>query len=260
MKKLSVVLIVRNEEENIKDCLGTVNWAGEIVLVDQSSSDKTVEIARKHTNRIFIVEPKDICNPDRMFGIEKARNDWILLLEADERVTQQLREEMADILKKEGAGKVAYYLPVKSYFCGRWIRYCGWYPAYNLRLFKRGQVYFSPDLHSDKKTLVRGPSGYLTNPLLHYSYPTISHYLPKLNRYTTQWAKEEYEKGFRISIKNWIVCFFIKPLYFFLKKYFFLKGYREGFSGLFISLSSGLVIFMNYAKLWELQVKDETSH
>lgn len=254
MTNLSIVLIVRNEERNITECLGSVKgWADEIVVVDQSSTDRTVELSRRYTDKVFITEPKDICNPDRMFGIEKAKNEWNLLLEADERVTTALKEEIDGILENDANIKGEYYIPVKSYFCGRWIKHCGWYPAYNLRLFKKGYVYFPPTLHTDGRP--KGPAGYLSNPLLHYSYPSIEDYLPKLNRYTRQWAKEAHEKGVRVKGIGLVICFLIKPLYHFLRKYFLLGGYKEGFLGFFISVSSGLTIFMNYAKLWELQFK-----
>lgn len=258
MASLSIILIVRNEEHNITECLGSVKgWADEIVVVDQSSTDQTVELSRRCTDKVFITEAKGICNPDRMFGIEKSRNEWNLLLEADERVTTELKEEIDGILEGHADVKDAYYIPVKSYFCGRWIRHCGWYPAYNLRLFKKERVYFPPTLHTDGKP--KDSAGYLINPLLHYSYPSIEDYLPKLNRYTTQWAKEAYEKGIRIKGIGAATCFVIKPLYHFLRKYLLLGGYKEGFLGFFISISSGLTIFMNYAKLWEIQFKREVN-
>ncbi|MBN1383309.1 MAG: glycosyltransferase family 2 protein [Elusimicrobia bacterium] len=254
MNKLSAVLIVRNEEENIKQCLESIKWADDIILIDQKSTDRTVELARAYTDKIFITEPKGICNPDRVFGIQKAKNDWILILEADERVAPELKNEIQSVITENNSAEAGYYLPVKSFFCGRWIKHCGWYPGYILRLFRKGKVSFPAGLHTFGQA--EGKCGYLKNALLHYSYPTISHYFPKFNRYTTQWAREEYKKGIRISGKNFIFNFLIRPLYWFFRKYFLLQGYRDGFRGFFISFSSALTVFVSYAKLWELQNKE----
>ncbi|MDP2939658.1 MAG: glycosyltransferase family 2 protein [Candidatus Omnitrophota bacterium] len=249
MDKLSVIIITRNEESNIRDCLGSVKWAGEIVLVDQSSADKTVEIAKEFTDKIYITENKDFCEPDRMFAISKASNEWILALDADERVSDELKQEIVSLLEQKDKLD-AYYIRRRTYFLGKWIKGCGWY-ANVLRLFKKGKVSFSGRIHEPGCPL--GSVGYLRGHIMHYSYGSLNEYFEKFNRYTSVVAKEEYEKGIRINRGNFLLLFFIKPMYFFVRKYFLQRGFMEGWRGFFISFSASLGLFMTYAKLWEKQ-------
>ncbi|MCD6451045.1 MAG: glycosyltransferase family 2 protein [Acidobacteria bacterium] len=254
-KGISIALIVRNEERNIEECLKSVVWSDDIIVVDQSSEDKTVEIAKRFTDRVFVTEPKGICNPDRMFSIEKARNEWVLLLEADERVSPELAEEMLGLVNDPTRDEIGYYIPVKNHFLGKWIRGCGWYPSYILRLVKKGFVDFPPTVHSHG--IPKGKCGYLKNALIHLSYSSLSQYLGKLDRYTTEMAKELYDQGVRVRWYNIPLFFFVKPLYFFFYKYLVKWGVGDGFYGFFISFSSGLTIFIAYAKVWEKQIKGD---
>lgn len=251
MNRLSITVIVRNEEENIKGCLENIKWADEIIVVDQSSTDATVEIAKKYTDKIFIRPAQGTCNVDRMFAIEKASCDWMLFLDADEKVPSELRDEIKKILEVPAYN--AYYLGRKNFFLGRWIRYCGWYPLYAIKLFKRGFAYFPPKVH--RGGYAKCEAGYIKEKTLHYTYNSFSQYFTKFNRYTSRKAKEEFEEGKRINFMNFSVYFILKPFFYFVRKYILWKGFRDGFRGLFISLSSALVIFATYAKLWEKQIK-----
>ena len=251
MIKLSVILITRNEEKNIRSCLESVKWADEIVVIDQSSTDRTVEISKEYTDRVFVVEAKGYCEPDRMVAIAKARGEWILYIDADERVSPELKEEILMTISSCQRIHNCYYLPRKNYFLGKWIKGCGWYPGYILRLFKKGTVVFSDQIHQDGTT--EEECGLLRNDLIHLSYQNLEHYFEKFNRYTSRLAQERYERGARASILNFWVSFLFKPLSFFLRSYFLQQGWKDGFQGFFICFSSGLVTFVTYVKLWELQ-------
>lgn len=243
--KISAVLIVKNEERKIRRCLESIKWCDEIILVDQSSVDKTVDIAKEYTDKVYIVEPKLICNPDREFGISKASNNWILLIEADEVIDNNLKEEIKNVVAKNEHN--VYFLPVKTFFCGRWIKTCGWYPGYIPRLFKKGYISFQDKIHTNGIILTKN-IGYLKNPILHYSYDTIDDWIDKFKRYTTQYAYEYLENKMKVNFINTIKELLIRPIYFFILKYIFLRGFLDGWRGFFISLSSALTVMFSYFK------------
>jgi len=251
---ISAVLIVRNEEKNIIRCLESIKWVDEIVVVDQLSTDKTVELAKRYTDKIFITENKLICNPDREFGITKTSNNWILLIEADEVIDENLKKEIISVVDQDKYD--IFFMPVKTFFVGRWIKTCGWWPGYIPRLFKRGSIKFQSSIHTNGELLSK-KIGYLENPLLHYSYNSIDDWIDKFKRYTTVSAYEYFQKGVKISFKNTVKDLILKPMYFFILKYFILRGYRDGWRGLFISLSSALTIMVSYFKLIELYNEKE---
>ncbi|MCX7940613.1 MAG: glycosyltransferase family 2 protein [Endomicrobia bacterium] len=250
MNKISTVLIVRNEEKKIRRCLESIKWCDEIVVVDQSSEDKTVEIVKEYTTKIYITEPKLICNPDREFGISKTSNEWILLIEADEVVDDNLKEEIKDVIQRSESE--VYMVPVKTFFSGRWIKTCGWYPSYIPRLFKKGKINFQNEIHTNG-VILTNKVGYLRNPLLHYSYEKIDDWIDKFKRYTTQYANEYMKKRIKINFTNTFKELIIRPLYFFILKFFVLKGYIDGWRGFFISLSSALTVIFSYLKYIELK-------
>jgi len=250
MDKLSVMVITWNEERNIQECLESVKWADEIILVDQQSTDKTVEIARRYTDKIFITENKGVCDPDRMFAISKTSNDWVFYLDADERVSEELKEEIISLLKSPAAKPDAYYIYRKTFFLGKWIKGCGWYISL-IRLFKKGKVVFSGMIHQDGQAL--GSAGHLKGHILHYSYRNLNEYIEKFNRYTSIIAQEEYKKGKRANWLNFMAFLFLKPVYIFAKKYILQRGFSDGFRGFLISFSAALGVFVSYIKLWEQQ-------
>jgi glycosyltransferase involved in cell wall biosynthesis len=250
MIKLSVIIITRNEEKNIRSCLESVKWADEIVVVDQSSTDKTADICKLYTDRLFVVDAKGYCEPDRMVAISRARGEWILYIDTDERVSPELKNEILTTISSEKRSHNCYYLPRKNYFLEKWIKGCGWYPGYILRLFKKGTVIFSDRIHQDG--IPKEECGFLKNDLIHLSYRDLEDYFEKFNRYTSRLAQEKYEKGDQTSNLNLWIYFLFKPLFLFFRSYFLQRGWRDGFRGFFISFSSGLVIFVTYVKLWEL--------
>ena len=252
MNRLSVAIITKNAEKTIGDCLEAVNWADEIIIHDRISTDRTVEICQGHPNvKVYRREMGGLFGPHRNYILNKTRGEWILVLDADEIVTPQLAEEIKEAIKEKT--KLGYFLLRKNIFLGRWIKSCGWWPEYNIRLFRKGVTKWPKGLHDTLKIENGNHVGYLKNPLIHHSYLSLEEYFYKFNFYTHQLAYEEYEKGIRISRFNFCPYFIFRPLFYFLKKYFLLKGYRDGFRGFFISFSSALVIFTTYAKLWEKQ-------
>ncbi len=246
---ISIIMVVRNEEEQLKECLETVSWADEIIVIDQSSTDSTTEIAREFTDKVFITEQKGYCEPDRNFAIEKASGRWILYIDADERVTPELRDEILSIVKSANA-LPAYYVKRRNHFLGKWIKTCGWYPSPVLRLFKKGEVVFPEEIHQVPPH--RKEYGYLKNDLIHYSYNSLDEYFEKFNRYTTQLAREEFERGVKARGLKFITDLILRPIYNFLLKFIWLGGYRDGFRGFFISVSSALTVFVSKAKLREI--------
>lgn len=253
MNKISAVIIARNEEDKIAKCLESVKWMDEIIFIDQSSSDKTVEIAKKYTEKIFITSPKEICNPDREFGISKASNNWIFLLEADEIISTNLKDEILSIINSSNSADI-YLVPVLTFFIGKPIKTCGWYPAYIPRLFKKGAIKFQSEIHTNGIFLSKNIK-HLRNDLLHYSYNSINDWIMKMKRYTQVTAEEYIKNQKKPSLSNDIKELLIKPLYFFVLKYFFLKGYKDGWRGFFISISSALTILISYIKFLELVEK-----
>lgn len=258
MQKISVVIAVKNEEKNIRACLEAVKWADEIVIVDDCSADRTAEICREYTGRIITNDSGGSFHKNKNLGLDNAAGDWILSLDADEVVSAQLREEISARLSSDTGGVDGFYIPRDNYFLGEHVTGCGWSPDYIIRLFRRGAARWPLDIHYVPRLAAGSRVGRLEGPLIHRSYRSLEQYFEKFNRYTTRLAEEAREKGIRVGAKNFATLFFIKPLFWFLRKYLFLKGFMDGFRGLFISLSSGLVIFVTYAKLWEMQENEKT--
>lgn len=254
MARISVVIATKDEERNIKDCLESVKWADEIIIVDDASKDRTVEICREYTSNIISNDSKGSFHVNKNLGIERSGGDWILSIDADEMVAPELEDEIKNIAER--TDKLGYYISRKNLFLGKWIRGCGWYPDYIIRLFRKGATRWPLEIHDVPKIEEKDKVGYLRNPLIHITYASIEQYFDKFARYTTRLAQEEYEKGTRITKTNFLLLFLIKPLSWFFHKYFLQRGYIDGFRGFFISVASAVTIFMTHAKLWEMRLKD----
>ncbi len=242
MTKLSVVLITKNEEDNIRRCLDSVSFADEIIVVDSGSTDKTVEIAESYQARIFCHEWHGF-GPAKQAGVEKASGDWILSIDADEEVTPELASEIKSKIENDN-GTCGYYFKRKTKFLGRWILHCGWYPDYVLRLFQKQKGRFDNSIVHEK-VVTAGPVDYLSSELLHYSYPNLEHYLNKFNRYTTMGAEEAFRKGRKARLSDIV----IKPAASFVKHYLIKQGFRDGPEGLVLSFLSAMSVMVKYAKL-----------
>ena len=245
--ELSAVIITHNEEDNIRDCLESVKWADEIVVLDSDSDDRTAEICREYDIRFYNESWKGFSH-QKNSAISKATKNWVLCLDADERVIPELRKEIESILKSTNP-KDGYFIPRKSFFLGRWIKHCGWYPDYYLRLFKKGKGFFKiREVH--EAIDLNGSTGHMKNPLEHYTYKTISDYIQRLDHYSTLAAKELLRENKIYGIHHII----LKPLYTFINMYIIRLGLLEGYYGFMLSALYSFYTFSKYIKLRELQV------
>jgi glycosyltransferase involved in cell wall biosynthesis len=241
---ISAVIITLNEEANIEECLASVSWAREIVVVDAESADRTREIALRFTREVH--EKKwEGYSEARAFAISKASSEWVLSLDADERVTPELRREIESL--PSGSGPDGYMVPIRPLFLGRWIKHCGWYPGYKLRLFRKDKAAVTTrKLHEGVR--VAGKMGRLANPVLHYAYPTVRSYFEKFTRYTDLAARELHERGRRAGAFDIVV----RPFFSFLKMYFFKRGFLDGLEGFVLCVFSSLYVLVKYVKLREM--------
>ncbi|MDI6785364.1 MAG: glycosyltransferase family 2 protein [bacterium] len=246
--KLSVVIITYNEEENIRECLESIEWANEIIIVDGFSEDETLNICREYTDKIYQRENVSNLNINKSYGFKKAMGEWILYLDADERVSIELAQEVREILSREDEF-AAYKIPRKNYYFGYWLKHGGNFPDHQLRLFKRGKAYFKCQ-HVHERLQVEGKIAYLQNSLLHYTYPTISCYLKKFDFYTS------FEAEYMLNTKKkycMLIGMTIKPVIRFIRRYFFKLGFLDGFLGLMACIFDALGMIVSYGKYWEMK-------
>jgi glycosyltransferase involved in cell wall biosynthesis len=243
--RLSVTVIALNEEENIVPCLESVRFADEIIVVDSGSTDRTLELARNFTGRIFTIDWQGFAGT-KNFALEQATGDWVFSLDADERVPEGLREEILKVVKDDGPLD-GYRIPRKNYVGGRWIRRLGWYPDYTLRLFRRGRGRFK-DREVHEEVEVEGKVGLLQTPLEHYSYRSLEEYASRQDRYA-RLAAEEMRKAGRRPVPGELLW---RPALTFLNLFFLKLGFLEGALGLKLALQSSRYNFLKYHYLWEL--------
>ena len=256
MAKVSVVIACKNEQSQMRRCLESVIWADEIVIVDDVSEDDTVAICREYTTNIILNDSGGSFHHNKNVGIENASGDWIFSIDADEIVSTELAISVRNAVND--SGMLGYFINRKNYFLGSWIKGCGWYPDYIIRLFRKGVTKWPLEIHDTPKIEDTEKTGYLQGSLIHLSYTSIQQYMNKFDKYTTKLACEESEKGVRISKLNYATLFIVKPLYWFFRKYIIWRGCLDGFRGLFICTASAMTIFMTYAKLWEKQLDKMT--
>jgi (heptosyl)LPS beta-1,4-glucosyltransferase len=245
--KLSVTVITRDEEAQIGACLESVGWADEIVVIDTGSADRTLEICRKYTPYVE-THPWEGYAAAKNAAIERATGDWILSLDADERVSAELHGEIAALRQQSPASLAdGYAIPRRNYLWGRWLRYGGLYPDYQIRLFKRGRGCFKAR-RVHESVQIDGRVQRLQQPLEHYSYQRLSDVIQRLDRYTDLAALDLREQGqpFRVT------ALVTRPLGRFLRNYVLKQGFRDGIPGLIMAVSYAYSVFSREAKLWEL--------
>lgn len=247
---ISIVLITKNEESNLPKCLASISWAKEIVIVDGFSTDKTVEIAKKYTDKIFSRE-MDIEGRHRNFAYGKATQEWILSLDADERVSPELAEEIKSVVTKNDPDLSGYAIPVKTFIGKRWLKAAGYYPARKLRMHRKGKFrYEESSVHP--RAFLDGKETPLKNDILHYGYRDFSHFFEKLNNQTNLEAEKWIADGRRISALKLLWKAFDR----FSRNYFRKKGYQDGFMGFLMSVGHGLYQLLTYAKYLELKKQE----
>jgi len=242
--RLSVNLVTYNEEANIRDALESVKWADEIVVVDSGSEDRTVEICSEYTDRI-VQRPWPGFIEQKNFALDQCRAPWVLNLDADERVSPELKEAILNALEKP-AGCDGFLLKRHTFFLGRWINHSGWYPDLVLRLFRKDKgLWTGYEPHA--AVSVTGKVGTLEGDLHHYSYRDLSHHLEVLNRYSSSASQAFAEQDRRCRWSDLA----LRPVVAFLKKFFVKQGFRDGTRGLMVAYLSAFSVFIKYAKLWE---------
>lgn len=243
MERISALVITYNEENNISDCLDTLMWCDEIIIIDSKSSDRTTNIASKFTKKIFSVENLSFSEKKNL-GVEKASYNWILCVDADERVTQNLKTEIRELLNSTDKSLNAYYIKRKSFFISKFIKYCGWYPDYVLRLFRKSdKVRFSEKLVHEK-LLLDEKAGKLRSELIHYTDLDFEHYVNKMNLYSSYSAEEI----FLDRKKPKIFSIIFRPVFTFIKMYFLKLGFLDGYIGLVLCTLSSIHVFAKYSK------------
>ena len=248
---LSVILITKNEEANLKDCLESVSFADEIIVVDSQSSDKTQEIARSFGAKLEITSDWPGFGPQKNRALNLATHDWVLSIDADERVTPELKQEILTAIASPNAAD-CYAIPRSSWYCGRFMKHSGWYPDYVDRLFKRGSAKFSDHLVHER-LLPTGSSGKLKNHFLHYSYRDFSQVLKKVDVYSSAAAQQAFKQGKKGGLGEALIHGF----WAFFRTYVLRRGFLDGKHGLALAISNAATSYYKYLKLWQLHNKKD---
>ena len=249
MEKLTALIPVGNEIHNIKEVINSVNFADEILVVDSYSNDGTYEVAEKYATKVIRREYQ-YSSSQKNWSIPQAKYSWVLIVDADERVTPELKEEIQEILKNPNEEYNAYSIVRNNHFMGKKVYYSGWRNDKVIRLFKKDYCKYE-DKYVHAKLLVNGKVSKLTNKLYHNTSRSMDVYIEKLNRYASLQAKD-YEKH---TSKLTPYHFVIKPAWTFFKHYIIQSGFRDGFIGLTISYLRGYSVYMRYLKLWLIRKK-----
>ncbi len=244
--KVTVTVITRNESAHIGAALASVAWADETIVVDSGSTDDTVAIARRHASRVEVRDWPGY-GAQKDYAASLASNDWILSLDADERVSPALAAEICDLLEHEPPAR-GYRVPRSTWYLGRWIRSTDWFPDHQLRLYdRRAGAWSARRVH--ESIVLRGRPGTLRHPLQHYAYRNISHHLATIDRYTTLAAEQWVADGRRTNVFEVAA----QPAFAFLRNYLLRGGLADGGAGLVVSILNSYYVFLKFAKLWEFQ-------
>jgi len=248
---ISAIVVCFNEEERIEDCLESLSWCDEIVVIDSFSTDRTAEICRAYTDK-FIQREWAGYRDQKAFAHSQATMDWVLLVDSDERVTPELRDEIQDALASDGGACAGYAVPRLVNYLGRWWWRGGWYPDYDIRLFRRERATWGgSDPH--EKILVDGKVGRLKHCLHHYSYRDIEDHVQRINRFTSISSRELKKEGGHWRLSDAL----LRPPARFIRSYFLQRGFMEGFAGFYVAVAAAIYVFLKYAKVWELELDDE---
>ncbi len=246
MAEVSVVVLTRNEEENIGPCLETLRWADELLVLDSFSEDATVQIARdmgaEVHQRAFVNYPQQ-----RNAALQLASRDWVFFVDADERATPELAEEIRTVVDE--AGYVGWWVPRENYIFGKWIRHAGWFPDLQLRLLRRDKARYDETREVHELVELEGQAGHLQNLLIHYNYDTVREFRARQDMYTSYEARMMFDKGERARIRNFI----LQPLRQFHWRYVTLQGYKDGWRGFLLSFLMAYYELVRYRKLWRLE-------
>ena len=247
MPTLSVILITRNEESNLDDCLASLEGiAQQIVVVDSNSTDRTLEIANNYGALMAYPTDWPGFGPQKNRALDLATCDWVLSLDADERLTPALKSEILTAMH-HSAHVDCFAIPRLSWYCGRFIRHSGWSPDYVDRLFKRGTARFSDDLVHER-LIPNGTVAKLKNPMLHYSFMNYAQVLEKLNRYSSASAEQAFAKGKTSNPAKAV----LHGMWAFIRTYILRAGFLDGSQGFALAVSNAHGTYYRYMKLWQL--------
>ncbi len=248
---ISIALATYNEETKIQDCLDSVKWADEIVIVDGSSTDNTVKIIRKNKNiKLISTDNKPIFHINKRMAIDACTSDWILQLDADEVVSPELHQEIIKIIKQNPTEN-GFWIPRKNYFLGSFLTKGGQFPDYTVRLYRNGFGNL-PAKNVHEQAIIKGQVGFLNSPLLHYADTSFSRYFLRNDRYTTLIAHELKDQKLSLNWFNFINYYCFKPIFEFCLIYFRHRGYIDGFPGFVFAFYSALRFPIAYTKYYEL--------
>jgi len=243
MAKLSAMVNTYNEAGNIEDCLQSLSWVDELVVVDSESTDGTPELAAKYADKVIPIK-RGAFGEMRNAGLKHLSGDWILIVDADERVTPELAQEIQKVINSS-LKEICWKIPFKNHFMGKWVKVCNWYPDYHIRLFRNLEgVSFSNAVH-ERLNLV-GEIGYLTNPIMHYTYSSLEHFIGKSNFYTSLAAENSFKENKKVRLYHLAV----RPIAHFYKLYFLKRGFLDGSHGFILSCLYSIYVFLRTAKLW----------
>ncbi|MCK5877906.1 MAG: glycosyltransferase family 2 protein [Candidatus Marithrix sp.] len=246
MTSLSAIIITRNEEHCIADCLKSVAWCDEIIVVDSGSTDNTIAICQQFTDKIFINQNWQGFGYQKNLALAKATGKWVLSIDADEQVSEKLRQEIEQAIEQN---YLAFQIPRLSKYCGKLIRHSGWSPDYVIRLFQRGQADFSNDLVHEKVQVTADKVGTLKTSILHNSFTSLEEVLTKVNAYSSANAQMHHEKGKTASLKKAILHGF----WAFIRTYLLQVGFLDGREGFMLAVSNAEGTYYRYLKLMYLQ-------
>jgi glycosyltransferase involved in cell wall biosynthesis len=249
--EISAIVVCFNEEDNIGRCLKSLEWCDEIVVVDSFSTDRTVEIARRHTERV-IQRAWAGYRDQKSFAHSQATKEWVFLVDSDEEVPPPLRNEIQTALERFGDASAGFAVPRLVYYLGRWWRRGGWYPDYDVRIFRNHAARWGgKDPH--EKILVDGKVRRLKHPLHHYSYRDAADHWRRINRFTGIAATEQKAEG-----RPWrLTDSLLRPPFRFFRSYVWKRGALEGFPGYFVAATAAIYVFLKYAKLRELELGEQ---
>ena len=247
--KITATVITFNEEHNIAAALESLSWADEIIVVDSESADRTVEIAREFTDRVF-VRAWPGYSAQKNFAAEQAVNDWILSLDADERISEDLANQIARLKDRGEPKAAAFEMPRLTRYLGRWIKHSGWRPDYKLRLYHRKRARWRGD-YVHETLEVDGESERLSGDILHYTVRSASEHHTRMDRYTSLAASQSFAQGKHASLFSLLVS----PTAVFLRSYILKLGFLDGAPGLAIARFAAHYEFLKNLKLWEMRTK-----
>ncbi|MCC6933853.1 MAG: glycosyltransferase family 2 protein [Deltaproteobacteria bacterium] len=260
-EKVSAFIIAKNEDDQIADCIASLKFCDEVLVIDSFSDDKTVEIAKQSGAQVYVHKWEGY-KEQKAYALSLLKYDWTVNLDADERVSNELRENILHVLRTEYENKknpqagteeiIGYFINRVVYYLGRWWRKGGWYPEYRLRFFRKSKVVWG-GINPHEKPIPQGKTERIEGEILHYTYDDMNDQLRRLVNYSLISAKEEFSRDKKVTVVKLLLSPFIRAFKFYVTK----KGYREGMAGLIVAILEGYYTFIKYAQVWECELNSK---